>query len=65
MIKKEIYEQALFDTIKRGATEISPDVRNAFEDAIERARQLADRITRKCMEGSIAAIVDDIEKGEI
>ena len=36
MIKREIYERALFETIKRGATEISPDVRNAFEDAIER-----------------------------
>ena len=41
------------------------DVSYAVEDAIERARQLADRITRKCMEGSIAAIVEDIEKGEI
>ena len=36
MIKIEIYEQALFETIKRGATEISPDVRDAFERAIER-----------------------------
>ena len=36
MIKTEIYEQALFETIKRGATEISPDVKNAFIKAIER-----------------------------
>ena len=36
MIKTDIYEQALFETIKRGATEISPDVRSAFEDAIAR-----------------------------
>ena len=36
MIKTEIYEQALFETIKRGATEISADVREAFEGAIER-----------------------------
>ncbi len=36
MIKTEIYEQVLFDTIKRGATEISDDVRIAFEQAIER-----------------------------
>lgn len=36
MIKKEIYEQVIFDTIKRGATEISPDVESAFERAIER-----------------------------
>ena len=36
MIKTEIYEQVLFETIKRGATEISPDVRVAFESAIAR-----------------------------
>ena len=36
MIKTEIYEQALFETIKRGATVLSPDVRDAFEGAIER-----------------------------
>lgn len=36
MIKTETYENALFETIKRGATEISPDVRGAFIDAIER-----------------------------
>ncbi len=36
MIKTEIYEQVLFETIKRGATEISPDVKNAFVKAIER-----------------------------
>ena len=35
MIKTEIYEQALFETIKRGATEISPDVKDAFIKAIE------------------------------
>lgn len=36
MIKTEIYEEALFETIKRGATKISPDVRAAFESAILR-----------------------------
>lgn len=36
MIKIETYEKALFETIKRGATEISPDVRSAFEQAIAR-----------------------------
>ena len=34
MIKTDVYEQALFETVKRGATEISPDVREAFETAI-------------------------------
>ena len=36
MIKTEIYEQALFETIKRGATEISPDVKDAFIKAINK-----------------------------
>ena len=36
MIKTELYEHVLFETIKRGATEISPDVQTAFEAAIER-----------------------------
>ena len=36
MIKTDIYEAALFETIKRGATEISDDVRIAFENAIEK-----------------------------
>ena len=36
MIPVELYEKVLFQTVKRGATEISPDVREAFEAAIER-----------------------------
>ena len=36
MIKTDIYEQALFETIKRGATEISPDVKDAFIKAIDK-----------------------------
>ena len=36
MIKTEVYEQALFETIKRGATVISDDVKEAFEAAIKR-----------------------------
>ncbi|MBQ4527290.1 MAG: fumarate hydratase [Clostridia bacterium] len=36
MIKTDVYEQALFETIKRGATEISPDVKDAFINAIAR-----------------------------
>ena len=36
MIPVSVYEQTLFETIKRGATEISPDVKEAFEAAIAR-----------------------------
>lgn len=35
MIGIHIYEKALFETIKRGATEISPDVKDAFIKAID------------------------------
>lgn len=38
MIKTEVYERVLFETIKRGATEISADVRDAFEAAISREK---------------------------
>lgn len=41
MIKTEIYESALFETIKRGATKISPDVRDAFVRAIEKESNTA------------------------
>jgi len=40
VIKTEIYEQALFETIKRGATEISPDVKDAFVKAIEKEENI-------------------------
>ena len=36
MIKTEVYEQVLFETVKRGATELSADVQEAFEAAILR-----------------------------
>lgn len=36
MIPVKVYEQVLFETVKRGATEISPDVKTAFENAIAR-----------------------------
>jgi tartrate/fumarate subfamily iron-sulfur-dependent hydro-lyase alpha chain len=36
MIKIDLFEETIFQTIKRGATEISKDVKVAFEDAIAR-----------------------------
>ena len=36
MISRELYEEALFETIRRGATVISPDVDDAFRRAIEK-----------------------------
>ena len=40
MIRIETYEKALFETIKRGATEISPDVKDAFVKAINKEENL-------------------------
>ena len=34
MIKIDLFEETIFQTIKRGATELSKDVKLAFEDAI-------------------------------
>ena len=36
MIKRELYEEILFQTIRKGATVLSPDVKDAFLAAIER-----------------------------
>ncbi|MBQ6468707.1 MAG: fumarate hydratase [Lachnospiraceae bacterium] len=36
MLSRELYEEALFETIRRGATVISPDVDAAFRRAIEK-----------------------------
>ncbi|MBR3837667.1 MAG: fumarate hydratase [Clostridia bacterium] len=36
MIKTELYEQVLLETVKRGATELSADVKEAFVTAIEK-----------------------------
>ena len=41
MIKKEIFEQAIFQAIKKGSTDIAPDVRSAFEKAIEKESRSA------------------------
>ncbi len=40
MIRIDAYEEALFEIVKRGATEISDDVKEAFEKAIERESDL-------------------------
>ncbi len=41
MIKTDLYEEVIFQTIKRGATVISEDVRNAFSEAIARETDVA------------------------
>jgi L(+)-tartrate dehydratase alpha subunit len=39
VIKKELLGRAIFETIKRGACQIPPDVRSAIEQAIEQEKQ--------------------------
>ncbi len=41
MILKEIYQEAIFNAIKKGSTIISPDVAAAFEKAIEKESRYA------------------------
>ena len=43
MISKEIYQEAIFNAIKKGSTVISPDVAAAFEQAIGRESRPAAR----------------------
>ena len=45
MIKAQVYEKALFKTVKKGATVISDDVREAFEKAIEKETKETGRQT--------------------
>ena len=53
MIRTEIYSRALFETVKRGATEISPDVRCAFEAAIARE---TNRSARQGLEATLRSM---------
>ncbi|MBO5453166.1 MAG: fumarate hydratase [Clostridia bacterium] len=53
MIKTEVYEQVLFETVKRGATEISPDVKNAFINAIEKEENID---AKKGMEATLKSM---------
>lgn len=41
MIRKEVYGQAIFEAIRKGSTVIGPDVRAAFERAIEKESRAA------------------------
>ncbi len=54
MITTEIYENALFETIKRGATVISEDVKDAFVAAIERE-------TRPDAKSGLSATLESME----
>ena len=54
MIKTDVYEQVLFETVKRGATEISPDVRDAFEKAIAKE-------TNKDAKNGLAATLNSMD----
>ncbi len=41
MISKELYTKVIFDTIHKGATDLAPDVREAFSRAIEKEERPA------------------------
>lgn len=51
MIKREIYEDVIFQAICKGSTTIAPDVKNAFEQAIAKeSRQAAKEGLEKTLE---------------
>ena len=41
MISRGIYEEVIFQAIAKGATTIAPDIRQGFEQAIQRESRLA------------------------
>ncbi len=43
MISKEVLEDVIYKTIKRGSTCISPDVHKAFEEAVSKETQEVSR----------------------
>ena len=53
MIAREIYEQAIFNAIKKGSTIISPDVAAAFEQAIGKESRAA---AKEGLEKTLASI---------
>ncbi len=60
MIPVKVYEDALFETIKRGATELSPDVKDAFVRAIERE---SSPDAKKGLEATLASMDRSAERG--
>lgn len=60
MISVKTYEEALFETIKRGATELSPDVKDAFVRAIARE---SNPDAKKGLEATLASMDRSAELG--
>ena len=60
MIPVKVYEDALFETIKRGATELSPDVKDAFVRAIARE---SSPDAKKGLEATLASMDRSAERG--
>jgi len=59
MIKRKVLEDAIFNTVKKSACHISPDVRVAFETAIKTEKQL---ISKKAFEDTLESLDRSIER---
>jgi len=58
MIKRKILEDTIFNTIKKSACHISPDVHSAFEKAIKAEKQ---PISRKAFEDTLESLERSVE----
>jgi tartrate/fumarate subfamily iron-sulfur-dependent hydro-lyase alpha chain len=59
MITEKILQEAIFKTIKKGSCHISPDVRRAFEKAIEKE---SFAVSKKALEGTLKSLDLSIER---
>ena len=59
MITREVMQEAIFRTIKKGSCHISPDVHRAFEKAIEKEKSV---VSKKAFEGTLKSLDLSIER---
>jgi len=59
MIKREVLEDTIFNTVKKSACHISPDVHSAFETAIKTEKQ---PISKKAFEDTLESLDRSIER---
>jgi tartrate/fumarate subfamily iron-sulfur-dependent hydro-lyase alpha chain len=59
MITRDVLQEAIFKTIKKGSCHISPDVHRAFEKAIEKEKSV---VSKKAFEGTLKSLDLSIER---
>ena len=60
MIPRKLYEEVIFDAIRKGSTEIAPDVLSAFEEAIQKEGRPA---AKEGLEKTYESILESAKRG--